>query len=44
MQLRLTATEARIRAQYTALDTQMATLNATAAYVKQQFTSSSSTA
>lgn len=44
LQLRLTATEARIRAQYTALDTQMATLNATAAYVRQQFTSSSSTA
>lgn len=38
---RLTLTEKRIRAQYQALDTKMATLNSLAAYVTQQFSSSS---
>ncbi len=36
-QKRLDQTEARLRAQYTALDTTMAKLNQTSAYVKQQF-------
>ena len=38
MQQRLDATEARMRAQYTALDTQMATLNALSTYMTQQIT------
>ena len=36
-QKRLNQTEARLRAQYSALDTTMAKLNTTSAYVKQQF-------
>lgn len=38
MQNRLDATEARLRAQYTALDSKMATLNALSAYMTQQIT------
>ena len=37
VQKRLDQTEARLRAQYTALDTTMARLSTTSAYVKQQF-------
>lgn len=37
MQLRIDATESRLRAQYTALDTAMAKANALSAYVTQQF-------
>ncbi len=37
LQLRIDATEARLRAQYTALDTAMAKANALSAYVTQQF-------
>jgi flagellar hook-associated protein 2 len=38
MQDRLDATEKRMRAQYTALDTKMATLNALSTYMTQQIT------
>ena len=41
-QKRLDQTEARLRAQYTALDTTMAKLSTTSAYVKQQFGTTSS--
>ena len=41
-QKRLDQTEARLRAQYSALDTTMAKLSTTSAYVKQQFSSKSS--
>ncbi len=41
-QKRLDQTEARLRAQYSALDTTMAKLSTTSAYVKQQFSSNSS--
>ncbi len=41
-QKRLDQTEARLRAQYSALDTTMAKLNTTSAYVKQQFSRNSS--
>ena len=41
-QKRLDQTEARLRAQYSALDTTMAKLSTTSAYVKQQFSRSSS--
>jgi flagellar hook-associated protein 2 len=39
MEDRLTRTEARIRAQYEALDTSMAKLNALSSYVSQQLAS-----
>ena len=39
---RLTATEARLRAQYSALDTTMSQANALAKYVTQQFYSNNS--
>jgi flagellar hook-associated protein 2 len=42
MEDRLTRTEARIRAQYEALDTSMAKLNALSSYVAQQLASLSS--
>jgi flagellar hook-associated protein 2 len=35
--LRLTATEARLRAQFTALDTKMSSLTATSTYLTSQF-------
>ena len=38
LQNRLDATEARMRAQYSALDTRMATLNALSTYMTQQIT------
>ena len=41
-QKRLDQTEARLRAQYSALDTTMAKLSTTSAYVKQQFSTNSS--
>ena len=40
MQKRLTATEARLRAQYSALDTKMASLNNLSSYMTQQITQS----
>lgn len=42
MEVRLARTEARLRAQYEALDTSMASLNALSSYVTAQFSSSSS--
>jgi flagellar hook-associated protein 2 len=41
MTQRLTGTEARLRAQYQALDTKMATLSALSTYITQQFSSNS---
>jgi len=39
LNVRLTGIEARMRAQYTALDTQMATLNSNSSYITQQLAS-----